>query len=371
MLVFFKKVIFFSLPILLLFTVPVFVVVEGREYVSTKDVVDTQSKYPESIFGFAYNDISFYSYKESLVATKNPKVIALGTSRVMQFREEFFTKDTLFVNAGGAGKSLADIERFVTNLPSTTTVQVIIIGLDKEILVAKPSPSKEIKESILPVRFTRIIVTMSRRVYLDYISHKNSFTDLMQASKQTSAIGLSALLHGNGFRSDGSYRYGSAVADQGRLPYVEAQVNQSVLDVTNKNNSLVEEETQNLKNNLTSISRILTLGREKRIIIIGIMPPYPTSIYKAMIGKDGTLEEISTKLSQIFKDEKSIFFDLSSLDTFGGLDTEFVDGIHGTDVMYLKMISYIVSNTNVLHEYTNSLLLNQLLKKSKDDFLSF
>lgn len=359
------------LPLGLIFLFPGLISFYGREYFSNKNIIDTQGVAPKSLFGFAYNDISFYSYKEMLVAKKNPQVLALGTSRVMQIREEFFTGDTLFVNAGGAGKTLEDMERFISNLPSTTNVQVIIIGFDKEILVSKHSPVQDIQENILPIRFGRTVITMSRRMYLDYISNKYSFEDLRLNSKNDSNIGISALLHGNGFRYDGSYRYGSAMVDQGRLLYVENQVVQSVANTISKNKSTTDDEIKNLDTNIIVVTRILTLAKEKKIIIIGVMPPYPKPIYEVMIGKDNSLQEVSSKLSKTFKDEKSIFFDLSSIDTFGGLETEFVDGIHGTDTMYLKMMIYIIKQTNVLNKYTNPLLLDQLLKKSNNDFLSF
>ena len=53
-----------------------------------------------------YNPLDFNTlqYKLELIKNKKPEIIALGSSRVMQFREESF--NTKFITAGGAMKDI-------------------------------------------------------------------------------------------------------------------------------------------------------------------------------------------------------------------------------------------------------------------------
>lgn len=368
---FLKKVILFSLPVLGLFLFPSVVILTAREYVSFKDIVHTQEVFPESLFGFAYNGVSFYPYKEYLVRTKDPEVIALGTSRVMQFRKEFFTKDSVFINAGGAGKSLEDMENFVRNLPNQSSVRVIILGLDREILIGPYLSQDKKEEDLLPIRFSKIAVLMSRRIYLDYANKKFFLKDIFSTSKSTNHIGLVALLHGDGFRADGSYKYGSATKNLGRVSYVESQIKSYIETSANFSNKDTASVLKNLEQNLRAVERIILLAKEKNITIVGIMPPYPTPVHQIIKEQDKTLVTLSLELSEIFKKKGFSFFDFSSIEVFGGKETEFVDAIHGTDVMYLKMVIYMAEHSNSLDAYINVPSLVNILKKIKGDFLEF
>ena len=65
---------------------------------SYSDIVKRQIK-NDSIYGTSLNQNTF-SYKLELIKNVAPKIIALGSSRIMQFRKEDF--NTSFINAGGA-----------------------------------------------------------------------------------------------------------------------------------------------------------------------------------------------------------------------------------------------------------------------------
>ena len=64
------------------------------------------------------------------------------------------------------------------------------------------------------------------------------------------------------------------------------------------------------------------------------------------------------------------FFDMSSIATFGGKDTWFVDGIHGTDRMYLAMLVYMIKHTDVLNGSVSLQMLEEMMQKNKGDALS-
>ncbi len=367
---FFVKIILFSIPLCVLFLFPATVLFLGREYFSFKEVVNAQQKNPETLFGFAYNGEPFYMYKNYLVKIENPKVIALGTSRVMQFRKEFFTEDTHFINAGGAGKTIADIDRFVASLPKDGSVKVIILGLDKDALTAPLVIGGDNKEDILPIRFIKLSVMMSRRIYLDYVANKYTVNDIKNAYTSTTNIGISALVHGDGFRSDGSYRYGGAMQNPARLSALSDQINEQVGNISQTQRFFTDDEKNNFEKNVRVLGRVLVKARERGVVVIGFMPPYPTPIYNAMVLHDNSLAHLSAELNNLFTKEGMYFFDISSIETVGGKETEFVDTNHGTDMLYAKIISTLYDKSKAISPYVDIKRLRAALKNTQADFYS-
>lgn len=368
MILFIKKCCIFTLPLLLVFIFPSLVVYYGKEYNSFKDIVATQEKDATSLFGFAYNGSSFFEYKKELVREQNPKVIALGTSRVMQLRKEFFLPTTRFTNAGGAGKSLEDIEKFIDAIPSDSEPRVIILGLDQEVFLAPYHLDEASESTWLPVRFVTTVVAMSRRIYLDYFQHKFSLSSIIHSSRTSHNIGLSALLHHDGFRSDGSYQYESMLQNPNRLTYIHDEAVRSASGVLATNNGHMADSQ--LLSQYGVLQRILATAKAKHCIVIGILPPYPTIVYEAKINKDTALKDFSNKTQSLFRNNDMPFFDMSSIATFGGKDTWFVDGIHGTDRMYLAMLVYMIKHTDVLNGSVSLQMLEEMMQKNKGDALS-
>lgn len=375
MFLFIKKTIVFLIPVFFFFLFPASVIYIGKEYLPVVDILKLQNQHPETIFGFAYHRASFDTYKKLLVQTKNPEVVALGTSRVMQIRKEFFIQPDTFTNASIGGVSLEDVELFVRELPEQSKLKIIILGFDQSMFYDAPLQKEKEMELYMPLRITSIAGSMSRRIYLDYFSHKYSISELIQQAQMTDGIGISALIHNNGFRVDGSYKYGEAELNVNRIG--------DVAKVVATNREMIKKEGFNqnyekgfhLDLNLEKLTKILELCRKKNIIVIGFMPPYPQSVYQTMFDGKGFYHEMMTgttkRVAEIFSVQAFPFFDLSSPFVFGGKDTEFVDEIHGTDVMYLKMMIYMVEHAKEMKPYVDEVSLKKILQDIHGDFLPF
>ena len=74
------------------------------EHNSFESIVKRQLNH-NSIYGTALNE-NVFAYKLELVKQTKPKIVALGSSRVLQLREEFF-RDS-FVSAGNAMNTLKE-----------------------------------------------------------------------------------------------------------------------------------------------------------------------------------------------------------------------------------------------------------------------
>jgi hypothetical protein len=357
------KTILFSLPLLLVVIFPAAVLLVGKEDMSMQKVAELQIADPGTLFGFAYNELSFIPYKELLVQQRKPQVIALGTSRTMQFREAFFNASSTFVNAGGAGKSLGDIKLFIDGLPKDSTTSLLIIGLDQEMLFSSPYLYESRVEERGPLFFIRLFGTHVRRIYLDYLTHKYSLSELTTASQETKNIGLSALIYGNGFRYDGSYEYGEQKKEVRRLERVASQIDAQVEKLKESTEGVVGTIPVD---NLEMLEEIAQMAKEKKLQLVVFLPPYPTKINNVIENKF-----LYTSISLILKKYDAALFDFSSIASFGGKDSEFVDAIHGTDLMYAKMSLYMANHFPVLAHYFDLGALRKMIQQASGDFLSF
>lgn len=377
MLFFIKKVILFLIPLLLIFIFPILVIYLGREYSSSKEVVKTQIDFPEAIFGFAYNSDSNLLYKKILIEKKSPEVAVVGTSKVLEIRKEFFLTPGNFINAGVpiSDTSVYDMEKLTQLLQSSDKVKVLIIGIDQDLLYKDNSQVKSEPSRFLIVRISKILGNVTRNIYLDYFSHKYFISELMQKLQTSHNIGLFALVGGNGFRSDGSYIYSKEQNNSKLQEIVNFKVSAKIKEIKLDTKPINEYQKKQFDSNLQSIKRILDICKSKDIVVVGFMPPYPKPIYKAMLDNNGIYKDMlivsPQKVSNIFNEYGYSFFDFSSVDTVGGQNDIFIDDLHSTDVMYVRMMLYISSKTKALNQYLDIKALKIMLENSKNGFLIF
>ena len=127
---FIRNIVLFLIPVLLYYSVwKVSFYYAGfisKEISDVDDCISYQRENPDSLFGLGYTDPTQY-YKLTNADYYQAPVIALGTSRVMQFRDLYF-KD-FFYNCGGAvGGNYLEYKNFLENLEYKP--DVIILGLD-------------------------------------------------------------------------------------------------------------------------------------------------------------------------------------------------------------------------------------------------
>lgn len=372
----FIKTVIFLIPVAAIFILPTFVIFTVREDLSVSEVIQRQKNDQPVLFGFGYNDYSFIPFKKQLIKTKNPTVIALGTSKVMQIRKEFFMNPSRFVNAAGPIRTFGDLEYFIRSIPDNSDVKVILLGIDQDMLYRSYDSGIAKEEDSGVVKFTKLFVTMSRRIYFDYILHKYTFDDLIDKSKVSNNIGLLAIMYNDGYRADGSYLYGHSMQDPSRVLKVKEQIDIEASQISRAH--FYEDshaEKVFLERNIKGLSEILDLCEKKGIVVIGFTTPYPEPIYKAYKESQGRYHNMITtateRVSDLFREHKEPFFDMALTSFFGGKETSFVDRTHITDVSQLNMIIHLAERNKELNSLVDIEKLKQMLKESQGDFLSF
>lgn len=372
---FINKIIFFLLPLSVVFIIPVAVLTLSKEYFSVDQVIEAQKKHEDSLFGFVYNDQSFIPYKQALVEYKKPEIIALGTSRVMQFREEFFINQGTFINAGGGAKNLSDVKQFIQNLSSTSSIKIILLGLDQDMFTSKkntPSPSYISKETNSFDIWKHVLFTNVRKIYVDYAHQKYSLQELLQRQSGYS-VGIAAIIGGDGFRADGSYRYGHIIEEKDMAPRVEQQI-QDTLSAMKYGRYASFMTSGYEEKNMGILRNILELAKSKHVEIVGFLPPYPHKLHAYMKNDkeySGTIMILPKQIEQVFSETKFTFFDFSDPESFRAPDTEFVDNIHASDKMHVRMLIVMAGNTPSLKKYVDVKMLRTMLNTHKGDIFAF
>ena len=95
--------------------------------VALERVVERQAKGDFVLFGSGISQ-DFVDYKLSLYAAVRPKIVAIGSSRVMQFREGYFRKP--FLNMGGVAGNLPVLRSTIDAMLAVHVPEAVILGLD-------------------------------------------------------------------------------------------------------------------------------------------------------------------------------------------------------------------------------------------------
>src|SRR5438128_5735591 len=99
------RVALFWLPLLVVGALAEVVMWRTGETMPIEAVLEAQDRDPEVLFMRKYLDELPRQYRYQRLEKNQPKVIALGSSRVLEFRAEMFGEDgPRFVNAGGLAR---------------------------------------------------------------------------------------------------------------------------------------------------------------------------------------------------------------------------------------------------------------------------
>lgn len=372
------KVTIFLLVISLVYALPLAIYFVSKDYMSTREVVDSQLRHPESLVGFSYFGERNVEYKKILLEKKQPEVIALGSSRTFQLRQEFFLKPEQFVNAAVPRPAIGNFINFKNLLDSTsnnTKEKVVIVLLDKRYFTERYDTSTDANGDSFILKFSHLIGKPLRLLYLDYFSGKYAFGDLVLQSKHTNNIGLWALVRDSGFRVDGSVKEGYETKIPNRLAVLQGDINSRVAEIKNYSPILLQKEQNNIIKNTKDLDEFLLYCKNHTIKVVGFIPPDPIEVsHEIKLEKNSYSKEqvqLVNTISKIFHNRGYSVYDLSDIALYGGRDEEFIDLIHGGDLLYAKMLLYLANHDKTVMSVVNREALRTMIQSSKGDFLDF
>ncbi len=355
---FISKIAVFSTPLMVVFLVPIiFLFMSGENYKSIDETIKNQNDY---LIGYAYNESNYGYLKQVELKNMNPQnIIALGSSRILQFRDKMFTKP--FYNAGYTISSISDFIPFIESNLENKKPELLLIALDQWMFNENWDNLEDYnmseKQWNSSFNYKASIGTIFN-VWSDIFSGKYRFEILFGSTDpiRQNKIGLNAIVNNKGFRKDGSIFYGDQIH---KLLSNDSTANDfGYLDTYSRienGNRRFEYGAKVNDKAIQALSDILLFCKRKNIYVVAILPPFANSVNLKMneSGNYIYMDSIYSKSIEIFKKHQFELWDMSNLTEYNSNDNETIDGSHGSEVAYLKMLIHMIENGSILKHYTN------------------
>ncbi len=364
----FKKSILLILPFCALLSFPIFIYYTSGEFVPFSVILKKQleeNKTKELVYGPAYSDQTLY-HKSQMASRINPDVLALGNSKILTMRKEFFKPSVRFYNAGGTVSEIASFRKFLIQTkikPKVIYITVEPLHFDSSLVVdTRFNPQKF--ESISEV--TRVGNMISRnwsKVYSDYLLHKFSVKDIIHPKDTFETMGLQARITGSGTRRDGSYHYGRQYEDEGER---DKKIERAVQFIASKKTQNTEGAFSSEA--LTELDAFLQYCRDENIYVVGYVPPTPKSIeneYKKHT-QYRYMQKVYEKTNPIFAKYGFKVFDFYSLQSLNSNDSETIDEYHTSEKVMVRTLISISKKDDITAKIVNMSVLEKAFRSTQD-----
>jgi len=223
-----------------------------------------------------------YHYKLELYKKIKPEILALGSSRVMQIRQDSFK--VKFANAGGAISSLASVDQFVKQILPVYKPKVVLWGLDFwwfnktfQPPVKWKTPPKESKRLSLDKLMLPTQWLFAGKIgFSDYLKKSNPFC------AKSPNLGVQGNNKNSGFLPDGSYFYAEEYfVDSKSGPELQKETKA----IENRIRKGIDRFTYCNKHSDQHFSMFLEILKEfkiQEIEVIVFFPPVSPDIYNTM-----------------------------------------------------------------------------------------
>lgn len=338
--------------------VPLYTSGENMRYIDT--IIDSESMY---LIGYAYNEEN-YNYLKWRRIHFGPKVdvIALGSSRVLQFRNTMF--QTSFYNAGYSISSIKDFLPFLEGIPKEKYPQYLIMGLDQWMFNEHWDDLSKVRTPAYWSKSFHYKADAPALIYAwrDLLRGKIKF--FYRKNGTMDFVGLNAVINNKGFRNDGSMCYGSQIEKllKNDPTANDYQYSDTYKRIESGNKRFEHGDTANT-NAIMELDRILSFCKQNEICVVGILPPFARQINIKMgeTGAYGYMEEIYPESKKVFDRYAFELYDFTNPDRLGADDSEALDGFHLGEGAYVKLLLKILESNSVLNAVTD-------VDKLKSDF---
>jgi len=283
--------------------------------------------------------------------------------------------DSSFYNAGYTISGLNDFRPFLKSIPNAKHPKYIIIGLDQwmfnsswDRLNSTPSvKSWQNSFSFYPDPDDIYLI------YKDLYAGKYPL-DSLQQHNPVQKIGLNATFNNIGFRNDGSMYYGGQIVklmnhDRTARDYEYS----NTFDRIKRGNQRFEYGKSVNEKAVLELNELLKYCKEQKIEVIGFLPPFADKVYSKMNESDNYnyMKEIYSKVKPVFDNFKFEIYDFPKVSLCNSNDNETIDGFHGGELTYQKILIIMLDSGSILNQVTNVKRLKIDLSKNKNNYIIY
>lgn len=338
------RVVLFTLPFLAVFAFPFYVLQVSGEFIPSGRIISIQTEKPRPyMIVQAYSDDWGYIKLEGTRKVK-PAVLALGTSRMMQVRDSYFKRR--FYNAAKGVAEPSHLLDFLEQLPPEAMPETLIVGLDpnffnpkwvwysSEKLFKKPNDWKEWIKIFSKNWFT---------VYTDYFKGKFSLREIREERKNGFVkVGLFARVEDSGFLNDGSFLYMKHILERENGPVEDAlEKRRAALKNIVESGQIYVHGSEVSEKTLLEIEAFLQEAKRRGIHVVAYLPPLAPSIYEAVAARPrdfAYLSKIEAAAGPLFRKYGYSFFNFMDSRKLGATDAYYVDDVHDTGEITLRLL---------------------------------
>lgn len=367
--VFRRRSFLFIAPLLLIAVPPLGILIASREsFVSQEEIVE-RSDHEQFLVGFAYNEQNYGYLKYRRMSTlPRQSVVALGSSRVLGFREEMFTGS--FYNAGYTIVSPWDFRSFLELIPDAQLPEVVILGLDHFMFNVANNKQRQPKDTAAWTATPRDDLQSALRlipeIYKDFVRGRIPIGAVLKHATHPESngdavpVGLNGIINARGFRNDGSFVYGSQV----KLllessPEARGYHFAHTLARVRRGGRLFNRGDEVDPSAVEEIGRLLDYCRERSVHVVAFLPPYSDAVWRAMqdSGEYQYTQKIESRLRDNFDRHGFELYAFHCMSDCDASDFEAIDGFHAGENVYLKILIHMLQNGSALNQFAD---LNQL-----------
>ena len=322
--------------------------------VDMQGAVRKQASGELAIFGSGVSQ-DFVDYKLRLYEAIKPDIIALGSSRVMQFRGNFFTKK--FLNIGGTAGNLAVLRSTVEAMLALHKPQLVILGLDFWWFTKQwePQPFKEVPPTSGSYAWSFEVLKTPYIWLLEGKLNAATFFAPLTGSFASELYGIMAQKTRDGFASDGSWYYTADVSGQ-QTPF-DYQFKDTLKQVAHGIKAFAPAPEIS-EEHVDALLEIIYKLKARNIATHIFIAPLSQRVYDAMLEREQNFPQLF-QLADTLAERDIIVQDYSNPQMLRSNDCEFIDGFHGGDVTYARILRDMADKSPALVQHVNIMTLDE------------
>lgn len=366
------RVIIYIFPVFLFLVFPFYKLINSKEIFHNIDNnINQKEKY---LIGYKYNENNYkYIKYKTIKEFNNLEILALGSSRVLQFRSEMFNKP--FYNAGFTISSINDFQNFLELIPKSKLPKYLIIGLDQWMF-------NENWDDLKKYNFDNNLYKQNKSY-----SYKNGFSSLKYVYEDIlkgnitdkkkikfTSIGLNAINNHSGLRNDGSFYYGKQINSliNKNNSAKDYNYNDTFKRIDNGNRRFEYAKNTNSKAILI-LNEFLLFCKKSNIKVVGVLPPFADKVYDRMLKSNNYqyINKIYPTVKPIFKKYNFEVYQFNTVKDCNSNDNETIDGFHGGEKTYLKLLINMLENDSYLNSICDIKKLRADLNNAINNYIVY